>query len=133
MKDGVILANAGHFDVEINKQDLAAVSVEKKTVRDNIEAYITKDGRHLNLLAEGRLVNLASGDGHPAEIMDMSFSIQALSLKYINEHHGEMTNKVYNVPEELDRYVAGLKLKTLGVSIDRLTEEQEHYINDFME
>ena len=133
MKDGVILANAGHFDVEINKQDLAAVSVEKKTVRDNIEAYITKDGRHLNLLAEGRLVNLAAGDGHPAEIMDMSFSIQALSLRYINEHHGEMTNKVYNVPEELDRYVAGLKLKTLGVSIDRLTEEQEHYINDFME
>ncbi len=133
MKDGVILANAGHFDVEINKQDLAAISVEKKVVRDNIEAYITKDGRHLNLLAEGRLVNLAAGDGHPAEIMDMSFSIQALSLKYINEHHQEMTNRVYNVPEELDRYVAGLKLQTLGVSIDTLTEEQEHYINDFME
>ena len=133
MKDGVILANAGHFDVEINKQDLAAISVEKKSVRDNIEAYVTEDGRHLNLLAEGRLVNLAAGDGHPAEIMDMSFSIQALSLKYINEHHREMTNKVYNAPDELDRYVAGLKLKTLGVSIDTLTEEQEHYINDFVE
>ncbi len=133
MKDGVILANAGHFDVEINKQDLAEISAEKRVVRDNIEAYITKDGRHLNLLAEGRLVNLAAGDGHPAEIMDMSFSIQALSLKYINEHHSEMTNKVYNVPEELDRYVASLKLATLGVSIDTLTKEQEHYINDFVE
>ena len=133
MKDGVILANAGHFDVEINKNDLKAISVEKREVRSNIEAYITKDGRHLNLLAEGRLVNLAAGDGHPAEIMDMSFSIQALALKYINEHHEEMSCKVYNVPDEIDRYVAGLKLQTLGVSIDSLTPEQEHYINDFVE
>ena len=129
MKDGVILANAGHFDVEINKNDLMEISDEKKVVRNNIEGYFGKDGKIRNLLAEGRLVNLAAGDGHPAEIMDMSFSIQALSLKYINENYKNMENKVYNVPDVLDKYVANIKLKSLGVSIDTLTEEQEKYIN----
>ncbi len=133
MKDGVILANAGHFDVEINKKDLMEISVEKKVVRNNIEGYFGKDGKIRNLLAEGRLVNLAAGDGHPAEIMDMSFSIQALSLKYINENYANMENKVYNVPEELDKYVAGIKLKSLGVSIDALTEEQAKYIDSYLE
>lgn len=133
MKDGVILANAGHFDVEINKNDLMEISDEKKVVRNNIEGYFGKDGKIRNLLAEGRLVNLAAGDGHPAEIMDMSFSIQALSLKYINENYKNMENKVYNVPDVLDKYVANIKLKSLGVSIDTLTEEQEAYINNYME
>ena len=133
MKDGVILANAGHFDVEINKNDLMEISNEKKVVRNNIEGYFGKDGKIRNLLAEGRLVNLAAGDGHPAEIMDMSFSIQALSLKYINENYKNMENKVYNVPDVLDKYVANIKLKSLGVSIDTLTEEQEKYINDYAE
>ena len=129
MKDGVILANAGHFDVEINKNDLMEISDEKKVVRNNIEGYFGKDGKIRNLLAEGRLVNLAAGDGHPAEIMDMSFSIQALSLKYINENYKNMENKVYNVPDVLDKYVANIKLKSLGVSIDTLSKEQEKYIN----
>ena len=133
MKDGVILANAGHFDVEINKNDLMEISGEKKVVRNNIEGYFGKDGKIRNLLAEGRLVNLAAGDGHPAEIMDMSFSIQALSLKYINENYKNMENKVYNVPDVLDKYVANIKLKSLGVSIDTLSKEQEEYINDYAE
>ena len=133
MKDGVILANAGHFDVEINKIDLMEISTEKKVVRNNIEGYFGKDGKIRNLLAEGRLVNLAAGDGHPAEIMDMSFSIQALSLKYINENYKNMENKVYNVPDELDKFVAGIKLKSLGVSIDKLTEEQAKYIDSYLE
>lgn len=133
MKDGVILANAGHFDVEINKNDLMEISDEKRVVRNNIEGYFGKDGKVRNLLAEGRLVNLAAGDGHPAEIMDMSFSIQALSLKYINDNYKNMENKVYNVPDVLDKYVANIKLKSMGLSIDTLTEEQEKYINNYME
>lgn len=131
MKDGVILANAGHFDVEINKNHLAEISNEKRVVRNNVEGYFGKDGKIRNLLAEGRLVNLAAGDGHPAEIMDMSFSIQALSLRYINEHHNEMENKVYDVPQVLDNYVANLKLETMGIKIDELTEEQKLYIDSY--
>lgn len=128
MKDGVILANAGHFDVEINKDHLDEISVEKKVVRDNIEAYIGKDGKRRNLLAEGRLVNLAAGDGHPAEIMDMSFSIQAQCLKYMLLNHENLENKVYVLPEEVDFEVAKLKLKTMGIAIDELTKEQAEYI-----
>ena len=133
MKDGVILANAGHFDVEINKHHLDEISEYKKVVRNNIEGYFGKDGKIRNLLAEGRLVNLAAGDGHPAEIMDMSFSIQALSLKYINENHENMENRVYNVPEELDKYVANIKLSSMGISIDTLTDEQAKYIDSYLE
>ncbi len=129
MKSGVLLANAGHFDVEINKNDLMEISETKKEVRANIEGYFGKDGKVRNLLAEGRLVNLAAGDGHPAEIMDMSFAIQALSLKYILDNHENMKNEVINVPEETDRYVAGIKLKSLNVNIDALSEEQKRYIN----
>jgi len=91
--------------------------------------YKMPDGRWINVLAEGRLVNLASGDGHPAEIMDMSFAIQALTMKYIAENHAQMTNKVYDVPKELDNYVANLKLSTMGISIDELTEEQAEYLS----
>ncbi len=129
MKSGVILANAGHFDVEINKNDLDEISEYKKEVRGNIEGYFGKDGKVRNLLAEGRLVNLAAGDGHPAEIMDMSFAIQALSLKYILDNHNNMKNEVINLPEETDKFVAKLKLKSLNVNIDELTKEQEIYIN----
>ena len=131
MKDGVILANAGHFDVEINKNDLKAISVEKREVRSNVEAYITKDGRHLNLLAEGRLVNLAAGDGHPAEIMDMSFAVQALSALYVRNNKDRLENKVIYVTDEIDHLVACRRLEAWGITIDRLTDEQESYLNSW--
>lgn len=128
MKDGVILANAGHFDVEIWKPDLERLAVEKKEQRKNIMGYKMADGRWLNLLAEGRLVNLAAGDGHPAEIMDMSFALQVLSARYIIENADKLGKKVYRVPDSIDQYVAELKLKSWGIKIDKLTEEQKKYI-----
>ena len=128
MKDGAILANAGHFDVEINKPELEAASVQRKIVRKNIEEFTLIDGRKIYLLAEGRLVNLAAGDGHPAEIMDMSFALQALAARYILENGRQMGKKVYDVPQELDRRVADLKLRSLGVEIDDLSKEQEEYV-----
>ncbi len=131
MKDGAILANAGHFDVEINIPELERVSVSRCTVRNNIEEFKQADGRCLYLLAEGRLVNLAAGDGHPAEIMDMSFALQALSAQHILQHGRELDKKVYNVLSEVDTRVAELKLKSLGIQIDRLTNEQFSYINEW--
>ncbi|WP_168120678.1 adenosylhomocysteinase [Paenibacillus sp. HB172176] len=133
MKDGAILSNAGHFDVEVNKVELEAQSNEKRTVRRNIEQYAMKNGRSIYLLAEGRLVNLAAGDGHPAEIMDMTFALQAMSLKYVNEHYKEIGSKVVNVPYELDEQVARLKLQSLGFGIDSLTEEQAAYLDSWAE
>ncbi len=133
MKNGAILANAGHFDVEVYIPDLKELATEIKEVRENITAYKCKDGRQLNLLAEGRLVNLAAGDGHPAEIMDMSFAIQALSAKYMLENYKSLENKVYNVPDEIDNYVANVKLKSLGIEIDTLTAEQEKYLSGWAE
>jgi adenosylhomocysteinase len=130
MKDGAILANAGHFDVEINKVHLAGMAVERSQARHNIEQFTLPGGRKLYLLAEGRLVNLAAGDGHPAEIMDMSFAIQALSARYIKENAGSLVKKLYPVPGEIDCRVAALKLKSLGIVIDSLTEEQEAYLNE---
>jgi adenosylhomocysteinase len=130
MKDGAILANAGHFDVEINKVHLAGLAVERRQVRHNIEQFSLPGGRKLYLLAEGRLVNLAAGDGHPAEIMDMSFAIQALSARYIKENAGRLVKKLYPVPGEIDCRVAALKLQSLGIVIDSLTEEQEAYLNE---
>ncbi|GAE35054.1 adenosylhomocysteinase [Halalkalibacter akibai] len=131
MKDGAILANAGHFDVEVNKHDLAALAVSKREVRANIEEYLLEDGRKLYLLAEGRLVNLGAGDGHPAEIMDMTFALQAVSLAYINEHYKEMKNSIITVPYELDQKVANLKLEALGIKIDSLTEAQKDYLQSW--
>lgn len=128
MKDGVLLANAGHFDVEVYRRHLEEMAVEARPMRENIMGYVMPDGRSLNLLAEGRLVNLASGDGHPAEIMDMSFALQALSAKYLVEHGKELSDRVYNVPEEIDRQVAAMKLSALGVDIDELTGEQQAYL-----
>jgi adenosylhomocysteinase len=133
MKDGAVLSNAGHFDVEVWKSDLEAMCKEKKLMRNNIMGYVMEDGRVINLLADGRLVNLAAGDGHPAEIMDMSFALQALCARYVCENKGKLENKVYDVPEEIDRRVAHMKLKALGINIDTLTEEQEEYLRSWGE
>jgi len=133
MKNGAVLANAGHFDVEICIPELEGMSVSKFDARDNITGYILSDGRQINILAQGRLVNLAAGDGHPAEIMDMSFALQALCAKYMSEHHKEMVAGVYDVPQEIDKKVAGLKLKTLDIEIDSLTNEQEKYLSGWGE
>jgi adenosylhomocysteinase len=133
MKDGALLANAGHFDVEVNKPDLETLSVSKRTVRKNIEEFRLKDGRRLYLLAEGRLVNLAAGDGHPAEIMDMTFALQAMALKYVNEAHESIGRRVVNVPYEIDEQVARLKLESLGTAIDRLSDDQKRYLESWKE
>jgi len=128
MKNGVLLANAGHFDCEVYKPDLEKLAVSKKNMRKNIEGYEMADGRMICLLAEGRLVNLASGDGHPAEIMDMSFGIQALSAKYVLENYKSLGNKVIEVPLDVDKKVAGIKLAALGINIDKLSNYQEEYL-----
>ena len=128
MKDGAILANAGHFDVEVSKPDLNSLAVSKRVLKNNIEEFTLADGRRLYLLAEGRLVNLAAGDGHPAEVMDLSFSLQALSLLYVIQNRDKLEAKVYNVPPEIDEKVARLRLKALGIEIDSLTQEQEEYL-----
>ncbi|MNO15185.1 Adenosylhomocysteinase [compost metagenome] len=133
MKDGAILSNAGHFDVEVNKPELKERSSSVRTVRRNIEEYQLKDGRKVYILAEGRLVNLAAGDGHPAEIMDMTFALQALSLKYVNERYEQIGKTVVSVPYELDELVARFKLESLGFSIDALTDEQRVYLDSWQE
>jgi adenosylhomocysteinase len=129
MKDGALLANAGHFDVEVNVAKLEKLSVGKKEMRHNIMGYIQEDGRVLNLIAEGRLVNLAAADGHPAEIMDLSFALQALSLKYVLENYKELPNEVIPVPRAIDYEVAVRKLKGMGKEIDTLTQAQIDYLN----
>ncbi|NBI29412.1 adenosylhomocysteinase [Chengkuizengella marina] len=131
MKDGAILSNAGHFDIEVNKPELTEQSSSVRTVRNNIEEYQLKDGRKIYLLAEGRLVNLAAGDGHPAEIMDMTFALQAMSLKYVNEQYKDIGNKVESVPYELDEQVARIKLESLGIHIDTLSDEQKSYLESW--
>lgn len=130
MKNGAILCNAGHFNVEINIGDLEKLSVAQFESRKNITGYKTADGRVLHLIAEGRLVNLAAGDGHPAEIMDMSFAIQALCARYIAQHKG-LSKGVHFVPEEIDREVARRKLAAWGVKVDALSPEQETYLNSW--
>lgn len=130
MKDGAILANAGHFNVEVDVSALERIAKNVREVRRNVKEYDLGD-RKLYLLAEGRLVNLVAGDGHPIEVMDMSFSNQALAVRYIAENWEKLENKVYRMPEELDRKVAKLKLETLGVEIDSLTEEQIRYLRDW--
>ncbi|OPZ93000.1 MAG: Adenosylhomocysteinase [Firmicutes bacterium ADurb.Bin419] len=131
MKDGAILCNAGHFDVEICLPELEEMTVEKKEQRKNIMGYRQSDGRWINILAEGRLVNLAAGDGHPAEIMDMSFSLQTLSAEYMVKNYRNLGSKVIDVPEEIDKRVANMKLKAWGVKIDELSEEQIKYIGSW--
>ncbi len=131
MKDGAILANAGHFNVEVNIRDLEDISVSKRRIRDNVEEYRLADGRRLYLLAEGRLVNLVAAEGHPSEVMDMSFSNQALSIKYLIDNKGKLEPKVYRVPKEQDSLIARLKLETMGISIDELTKEQVEYLSSW--
>jgi adenosylhomocysteinase len=128
MRDGAILANSGHFNVEISIPDLEAMSVSKRTIRPNLEEYKLKDGRKLYLLGEGRLINLAAAEGHPSEVMDMSFANQALCVKYIAEKDN-IKPKIYKVPKEIDHLVANLKLKAMGIEVDKLTEEQKKYIS----
>ncbi len=128
MKDGAIMANSGHFNVEVNIKDLESMSTAKRTMRPNLEEYTLKDGRKLYLLAEGRLVNLAAAEGHPSEVMDMSFANQALCSEYIAKT-AKLTPKVFTVPKEIDEKVAELKLKSLGVNIDELTAEQKKYLS----
>ena len=131
MKDGVIMANAGHFDVEISKPDLKSLAVDINNPRPNITEYKLKDGRRLYLLAEGRLVNLAAADGHPAEIMDMSFALQAKAAEYIKNNHEKLEPKVYVLPRGIDEMVAKIKLKSLGIEIEKLTEEQKQYLESW--
>ncbi len=131
MKDQAILANAGHFNVEIDIPDLEKLAVKKQNVKENVDEYILRDGRRIYLLAEGRLVNLAAAYGHPPEVMDMSFANQALCVKYLAEHHGELENRVYPVPEEIDKKVARLKLASLKIKIESLTKKQERYLRSW--
>ena len=128
MKDGAILCNAGHFDVEVNLVELAELAKDRYEARRNIEGFVMEDGRTIFVLAEGRLVNLASGDGHPAEIMDMSFAVQAMSAKYLVDNKGKMPVDVIAVPRETDLRVATIKLRSLGIEIDALSEDQKDYL-----
>ena len=131
MKDGAILANAGHFNCEIDMEALEAFAVEKKERRNNIMGYKLPNGRWVNVIGEGRLVNIAAADGHPAEIMDLSFAVQAMSAAYIRDHHKELDNKVINVSREMDNIIARRKLAAWGIEIDSLTPEQEAYLNSW--
>jgi adenosylhomocysteinase len=128
MKDGAILANSGHFNVEIELPALRELAVEARTTRANVEEFALADGRRLYLIGEGRLVNLAAAEGHPAAVMDMSFANQAFAAEYVVGHAGELEPKVYTVPEEIDREIARLKLESMGIAIDSLTEEQARYL-----
>ena len=129
MKDNAILCNSGHFDCEIDVARLRELAVECFPRRQSIEGFKLADGRTLNVLADGRLVNLAAGNGHPAEIMDMSFAVQALSLEWLAKHREELDRKVYTVPEEIDTQIAWAKLEAMGLSIDHLTEDQKKYLS----
>jgi adenosylhomocysteinase len=133
MKDGAIIANSGHFNVEINIPALEKMSKEKRLVRPFVEQYILKDDRRINLLGEGRLINLAAAEGHPASVMDMSFANQALSVEYMVKNADKLEKKVYSVPQEIDSEIARLKLNAMGVQIDKLTPEQEKYLNSWEE
>jgi adenosylhomocysteinase len=133
MKDGAIVANSGHFNVEIDIPALERMSSSKRTTRPFVEEYSLKDGRKINLLGEGRLINLASAEGHPAAVMDMSFANQALSVEYLVKNYNQLQKVVYAVPEDLDKRVARMKLESMGIKIDRLTPEQEEYLASWSE
>jgi adenosylhomocysteinase len=133
MKDGAIVANSGHFNVELNIPALAKMSTGKRLVRPFVEEYTTKDGRRIFILGEGRLINLASAEGHPASVMDMSFANQALGFEYLVKNAPKMEKRVYSVPEEIDKEIARLKLEAMGVQIDTLTAEQVHYLQSWEE
>ena len=133
MKDGAIVANSGHFNVEINIPALEGMAKEKRLVRPFVDQYLLADGRAIHVLGEGRLVNLAAAEGHPASVMDMSFANQALSAEYMARNADKLQKQVYSVPEEIDREIARLKLEAMGIHIDKLTAEQEKYLNSWEE
>ncbi len=133
MKDGAIIANSGHFNVEINIEALEDMATETRKPREFVDQYILEDGRRLNLLGEGRLINLAAAEGHPASVMDLSFANQALSLEYLMQHREELENEVYTIPESIDRDIARLKLESMGIEIDTLTDEQAKYLTSWEE
>jgi adenosylhomocysteinase len=133
MKDGCIVANSGHFNVEIDIPALEAMSVEKREPRQFVEQFITEDGREINLLGEGRLINLAAAEGHPSAVMDMSFANQALAAEFLLENKGKLQNEVHALPKEVDREIAGLKLTAMGIEIDELTPEQARYLASWEE
>ncbi|MEN6393495.1 MAG: adenosylhomocysteinase, partial [Anaerolineaceae bacterium] len=132
-KDGAIIANSGHFNVEINIPALEEMAKEKRLVRPFVDQYTLADGRRINLLGEGRLINLAAAEGHPASVMDMSFANQALSLEYLMKNYTTLEKKVYGVPESIDKQIAFLKLNGMNIVIDTLTPEQEKYLNSWEE
>jgi adenosylhomocysteinase len=133
MKDGAIMANSGHFNVEINIPALEGLSKKKETIRPFVEQYTLKNGKKLFLLGEGRLINLAAAEGHPASVMDMSFANQALCMEYLIKNQGKLEKKVYSVPDEIDKKVALLKLASMGIKIDKLTPEQQAYLDSWQE
>jgi adenosylhomocysteinase len=133
MKDGAILANSGHFNVEVNIPALESLSVSKQRVRDFVDQYTLKDGRTICLLGEGRLINLAAAEGHPASVMDMSFANQALSVEFLVKNASSLEKRVYSVPEDIDKDVARLKLQAMGMTIDKLTPEQKRYLESWEE
>jgi adenosylhomocysteinase len=131
MKDGALVANSGHFNVEINIPALEAMATEKRLVRPFVEQYQLKDGRQIHILGEGRLINLAAAEGHPASVMDMSFANQALAAEYMAKNADKLENKVYTVPAEIDKNIALLKLASMNIKIDDLTAEQSKYLNSW--
>ncbi len=133
MKDGAIVANSGHFNVEINIPSLEKMAASKKLVRPFVEELQLKDGRRIFILGEGRLINLAAAEGHPASVMDMSFANQALSLEYMMKNYKNLEKKVYSVPEDIDKEIARLKLEAMNVNIDKLTDEQVKYLGSWEE
>ena len=131
MKDGAIVSNSGHFDVELDLGGLADASVERRSIRDFVEEFSLKNGRRIYVLGEGRLINLAAAEGHPSSVMDMSFANQALSAEYMANEHKKMEKKVYPVPRNIDEQIARLKLESMGIEIDKLTQEQEKYLSSW--
>jgi adenosylhomocysteinase len=133
LKNGAILSNSGHFNVEIDLEALGKMASSRRPTREFVEEFAMRDGRRIYVLGEGRLINLAAAEGHPASVMDMSFANQALAADYMAKNHATLEKRVYSVPEALDKQVAKMKLESMGVKIDRLTVEQEHYLASWSE
>ena len=131
MKDGAIVANSGHFNVELDLEGLREITISRRAIRDFVEEFHLKDGRKIYLLGEGRLINLASAEGHPSSVMDMSFANQALAAEYLVKYHQTLTKRVYPVPPEIDQEIARIKLLSMGIRIDQLTEDQQRYLNSW--
>jgi adenosylhomocysteinase len=131
MKDGAIVCNSGHFNVEVDLETLASLAVSRRTIRDFVEEFRMEDGRRIYVLGEGRLINLAAAEGHPSSVMDMSFANQALCAEYMVKNAARLERRVYRVPEAIDREIARLKLESMNIAIDRLTPEQEKYLHSW--